>query len=285
MIGVVQISAHAYNTSGQLRRDDHMAHNDLSGLPVGFMDSGVGGLAVLKSAMALLPHEDFLFYGDIGNAPYGSRKDEEIKRLALDAVRVLADMGVKALVVACNTATSAAIEDIRAQYADMPVLGMEPAIKPACEELPGGRIAVMATPAALRMQRFHDQLNHFCSDADIISVPCPGLSRLIEERGPDSRAVADYLKELFKTNSVEGVDGVVVGCTHYIFVEKHIRNYTGAARLYNGVDGTVRHLAHRLSDAGVLRQGGAPGAARLFVTPGSEGELPLLERFFAMNLC
>lgn len=261
-----------------------MAQIDFAGLPVGFMDSGVGGLAVLKRAAALLPGEDFIFYGDIGNAPYGSREDEEIRRIVLNAVAALTDMGVKALVVACNTATSAAIEDIRAKYSGMPVLGMEPAIKPACEELPGGRIAVMATPAALRMKRFQDQLNHFRNDAEIISVPCPGLSRLIEERGPDSRAVADYLKELFKTNSVEGVDGVVVGCTHYIYIEKHIRKFTGTAKLYNGVDGTVRHLARRLSDAGLRRQGGAEGAVRLFVTPGSEEELPLMERFWAMNL-
>jgi glutamate racemase len=261
-----------------------MAITDCAGLPVGFMDSGVGGIAVLKSAAALLPNENFLFYGDIGNAPYGSRGDEEIKSLVLDAVKVLMDMGIKALVVACNTATSAAIEDIRVKYPDMPVLGMEPAIKPACEELPGGRIAVMATPAALRMKRFQDQLNHFCSNADIISVPCPGLSRLIEERGPDSRAVMDYLKELFKTNSVEGVDGIVVGCTHYIFIERHIRKYTGTAMIFNGVEGTVRHLKRRLESAGIANADGRAGSIRLFATKGSESELLLFEKFLSINL-
>ncbi len=260
-----------------------MNQQALAGLPVGFMDSGVGGLAVLKTAVDALPHEDFLFYGDIGNAPYGSRGDEEIKALALDAAALLADQGVKALVVACNTATSAAIEDIRARYAHMPVLGMEPAIKPACEALPGGRIAVMATPAALRMRRFQDQLSHFNEAAEIIPVPCPGLSRLIEERGPDSRATQDYLKELFKTYLADGVDGVVVGCTHYIYAEKLIRKLAGTDRLFDGALGTVRHLERRLASAGLLREEGT-GQVTLMATAGSEAELPLFHRFFEMKL-
>lgn len=261
-----------------------MSAEDRSTRPIGFMDSGVGGLAVLKSAMELLPQDDFLFYGDIGNAPYGSREDGEIRALALDASARLAGMGVKALVVACNTATSAAIEDIRARFDDIPVLGMEPAIKPACEELPGGRIAVMATPAALRMKRFQDQLSQFAGAADIVSVPCPGLSRLIEERGADSRAVRDYLRELFTTTPVGSADGVVVGCTHYIFIERLIRKYTGNARIYNGVQGTVRHLARRLEAAGAMRAPGGQGTVRLLATPGSESKLPLFQRFLAAKL-
>jgi glutamate racemase len=261
-----------------------MTSEEISGLPVGFMDSGVGGLAVLKSAVELLPNEDFLFYGDIGNAPYGSKGDEEIKLIVLNAVDSLFDRGIKALVVACNTATSAAIEDVRAQYPDIPVLGMEPAIKPACEELPGARIAVMATPAALRMRRFQEQLNHFSNISEIISVPCPGLSRLIEERGPDSRTVIDYLKELFKTYLSEGVDGVVVGCTHYIYIEKYIRKFSGASSVFDGVQGTVRHLARRLESAGLKKPGHAPGEVRMLATPGSEEELPLFERFFSYKI-
>jgi glutamate racemase len=261
-----------------------MVVNDRSGFPIGFVDSGVGGLAVLKSAVEMLPNEDFIFYGDIGNAPYGSKADNEIRTLARNAVEYLYGKGIKALVVACNTATSAAIEEIREHYADMPVLGMEPAIKPACEELPGSRIAVMATPAALRMRRFQDQLSHYNAVADIISVPCPGLSRLIEERGPDSRAVTDYLKELFKTCLAEGVDGVVVGCTHYIYIEKHIKRLTGASRLYDGVQGTVRHLVRRLEGAGLLKSGAEPGRVTLLATKGCEEDLPLFHKFFLMNL-
>ncbi len=260
-----------------------MTQQELAGLPVGFMDSGVGGLAVLKTAVEALPHEDFLFYGDIGNAPYGSRGDEEIRALALGAAAHLVNQGVKALVVACNTATSAAIEEIRARYAEIPVLGMEPAIKPACEALPGGRIAVMATPAALRMRRFQDRLGHFSTSAEIIPVPCPGLSRLIEERGPESRATQDYLKELFKTYLSDGVDGVVVGCTHYIYVEKLIRRLAGTDQLFNGAQGTVRHLEHRLASLGLLRGEGG-GQVTLQATEGSEAELPLFHRFFEMKL-
>lgn len=250
-----------------------------SELPIGFMDSGVGGIAVLKHAIKALPAEDFLFYGDIGNAPYGSRSDEEIHTIVLNAVEFLVNKGIKALVVACNTATSAAIEDIRARYEPaLPVLGMEPAIKPAVQAHGGGRIAVMATPAALRMRRFQNHLEQLRAAADILSAPCPGLSRLIEEAGPDSRAVRDYLRELFHTLGPAKLDAVVVGCTHYIFIEQHIRAFTGAD-IYNGVEGTVRHLRRRLKEANLLRPNEGAGAARLFATEGSEDQLPLFERF------
>jgi glutamate racemase len=246
------------------------------------MDSGVGGLAVLKCAVELLPDEDFLFFGDIGNAPYGSRDDEEIKALALGSAETLCAKGIKALLVACNTATSAAIEEIRAAHAGIPVLGMEPAIKPACEELPGGKIAVMATPAALRMSRFQDQLDHYRSAAEIVSIPCPGLSRLIEERGPDSPAVRDYLKELFRASLAQSVDGVVVGCTHYIYIEKLIKKFSGAQRIFDGVQGTAQHLKRRLEAAGLLKPGDAPGTVAFLATPGYEGELKLFEKFYAL---
>jgi glutamate racemase len=254
----------------------------MTGLPIGVMDSGVGGLAVLKHAAELLPHEDFLFYGDIGNAPYGSRDDEEIRKLALAAAQTLCAKGIKALLVACNTATSAAIEEIRAAHAGMPVLGMEPAIKPACEETPGGRIAVMATPAALRMSRFQDQLEHYRGASEIVSVPCPGLSRLIEERGPDSPAVRDYLKEIFRSILTQGVDSVVVGCTHYIYIEKQIKKFSGAQRIFDGVQGTARHLKRRLEAGGLLKPGNAPVTVVLSATPGYEEELKLFERFYSL---
>lgn len=257
-------------------------NSNLAQRPIGFLDSGVGGIAVLKAAVASLPSEDFLFYGDIGNAPYGSRSDADIRALALAAVRFLVERGVKAIVVACNTATSAAIEDIRGLYeGTIPVLGMEPAIKPAVQALPGGRIAVMATPAALRMKRFHEQLEQLRGAADILSAPCPGLSRLIEEAGPQSRAVEDYVCELFKTLGAGKLDGVVVGCTHYIFIEERIRAFTGAA-IFNGVEGTVRHLRRRLEEGNLLQPNERVGETHLFATPGSEDQLPLFERFLRL---
>jgi glutamate racemase len=256
-----------------------MPGKDQRELPIGFLDSGVGGIAVLKAAIADLTAEDFIFYGDIGNAPYGSRSDGEIHTIVMNAVDFLVNRGIKALVVACNTASSAAIEDVRARYEpQMPVLGMEPAIKPAVQAHPGGRVAVMATPAALRMRRFHNHLEQLNGAAEILSAPCPGLSRLIEEAGPNSRAVKDYLRELFHTLGPGKLDAVVVGCTHYIFVEQHIRALTGAAT-YNGVEGTVRHLRRRLEEADLLRPDGHVGEAHLFATKGSEDQLALFERF------
>ena len=251
--------------------------------PIGFLDSGVGGIAVLRRAIEALPEENFLFLGDIGNAPYGSRPDGEILALSLAATQRLVERGIKALVVACNTATSAAIEEIRARYPEMPVLGMEPAVKPACEALPGGTIAVMATPAALRMPRFQERLAPYGTQARLLSVPCPGLSRLIEVAGPNSAQVNDYLIELFQSLPVNRVDGVVVGCTHYIFVERQIRRYSGMDQIFDGVDGTVRHLIHRLEAVGIRRPGGSKGELALLTTEGSEGELPLFRQFLALE--
>lgn len=257
--------------------------NHRRALPIGFMDSGVGGIAVLRKAMRDLPDEDFLYYGDIGNAPYGSRPEGEIRALALSAVGKLMGRGVKALVVACNTATSAAIDEIRAHHPDMPVLGMEPAVKPACEALPGGAVAVLATPASLRMPRFRERLAPYGDRSQLIRVPCPGLSRLIETAGPASVQVSDYLNELFQSLPIERVDGVVVGCTHYIFTEPLIRRFAGTDQIFDGVDGTVRHLRHRLEEANLLRAGGTGGTATLLATEGSEDQLPLFHRFLALE--
>ncbi len=250
-------------------------------LPIGLMDSGVGGIAVLRKAMHDLPDEDFLYYGDIGNAPYGSRPEEEIRALTLSVVGKLMDRGIKALVIACNTATSAAIDEVRSRYPDMPVLGMEPAVKPACEALPGGTIAVLATPASLRMPRFRQRLAPYGASCQLIPVPCPGFSRLIESAGPDSVQVSDYLNELFQSLPIERVDGVVVGCTHYIFAEPLIRRFAGTDRMFDGVEGTIRHLQHRLEEGGLLCTNGQGGAVTLLATEGSEDQLPLFHRFLA----
>ena len=128
----------------------------LKNRPIGFMDSGVGGLSVLREAVRVLPNEDFIYFGDSANAPYGTRTVREIRELTFKAVEKLMEYDIKALVVACNTATSAAISELRSKYKDMPVIGIEPAVKPAVVCSNGGRIIVMATPMTLRQRKFRE---------------------------------------------------------------------------------------------------------------------------------
>ena len=130
-------------------------------LPIGFMDSGLGGLSVLIEAVHEMPSEDFLYFGDSANAPYGTKPQEEIKRLTYDVVRILLNRGIKGLAVACNTATSAAVRSLREDYPDLPIVGIEPAIKPAVERNKGGRIIVLATPMTIAQEKYRKLVERY----------------------------------------------------------------------------------------------------------------------------
>ena len=144
-------------------------------LPIGFMDSGLGGLSVLREAIKLMPKEDFIYYGDSLHAPYGVKPQAEIRDLTFAVVEKLLDMGIKGLAVACNTATSAAVRLLRNTYPELPIVGIEPAVKPAVTESHGGRILVMATPMTLKQEKFQNLLAKYREQADIVPVQCDGL--------------------------------------------------------------------------------------------------------------
>ena len=160
-----------------------------SELPVLFFDSGVGGISILRRSVRLLPCEDYLYFGDSLHAPYGVRSLGEVRELCLNALEPLIARGVKALVVACNTATSAAIGALRERYPDLIVIGTEPAIKPAVERHEGGRILVMATPMTLKEEKFLALQAQYQPRAEIIPLPCPGLMEFVEQGGPSGGAV------------------------------------------------------------------------------------------------
>ncbi len=251
---------------------------DRANRPIGVLDSGVGGVYVLRQAVKLLPREDFLFYGDLGNAPYGSRPLEEIRRISLAAAQHLADQGVKALLVACNTATSAAVETMRERFS-IPVIGVEPALKPAMEARRGGKIAVMATPATLRLPRFA-RLMQACGLKDaLVPLPCPGLSLMVERYGPGSGVIADYLAELFSHAPLDQLDGVVIGCTHYSYLKGDLRAMLGSIPLFDGASGAARQLERVLRQRGLLGQ--QQGDIRFETSGGPEG-VALMERFYAL---
>ena len=162
--------------------------------PIGVFDSGVGGISVLRELMRQMPHESFVYYGDSANAPYGARTPEEVCALTEAHVQQLIDRGAKAIVIACNTATGAAIRFLREKYTQIPIIGMEPAIKPAVQAYPGGRILVMATPVTLSSPGFRRLMEAHADQAEILPAPCSQLARMIESGRLDGEELEEYLR-------------------------------------------------------------------------------------------
>ncbi len=223
-------------------------------LPIGFMDSGVGGISVLKSTIELLPNEDFLYYGDSLHAPYGTKSVEEIKQLTFNVVDYLLSKGIKALVVACNTATSAAIKDLRHQYPDMPIVGIEPAIKPAVMTNQGGRIIVMATPMTIKQDKFHHLLSLYNKDADIVPLGCDHLMEFVEEGILSGERLKDYFDVHLKPYITNNTETIVLGCTHYPFLYPYLKEYLHNDHIHiiDGSFGTAMELKRRLEAENLL---------------------------------
>lgn len=220
--------------------------------PIGVFDSGVGGISVLRELVALMPNENYIFYGDSKNAPYGTKTLEEVQALTCADAKYLIDQGVKALVVACNTATSAAIQILRDQYPDMPVIGIEPALKPAVLAVESPRVLVMATPMTLREEKFHQLMIKFENRAEILPLPCPGLVEFVEQGELESDELEQFLTGLFAAYQGQPIDCVVLGCTHYPFVKKMIQKVLGdQVRLFDGGAGTARETRRRLMECGL----------------------------------
>ena len=163
---------------------------------IAVLDSGLGGLSVLRHLRRLLPGERFLYYGDSANAPYGTRTRQEVEALTLQAAELLMQRGLKALVVACNTATSAAIESLRKKYPELIVVGIEPALKLAADHFPGGGIGVMATPVTLREEKFCHLLSRYEGSCQVYKIPAPQLVPLIEEGLVDTPLMEQTLHDL-----------------------------------------------------------------------------------------
>ncbi len=246
--------------------------NDL----IGFFDSGVGGVSVLHTARRILPNEHFLYYGDNGHAPYGPKPLEEIRRLSAESVGVLLDRGVKAVVIACNTATSAYAEILRAEL-KLPVIGMEPALKPAQEARHGGEILVLATQATLTLPKFQRLMKRYGDH--VIPVVGRGLVELVEAGKADSPETEAALRELLGRYVGRSIDSVVLGCTHYPFFAGAIRRMFPEAELFDGRTGTCMRLKHLL-EAGGLRSKGTEGSVE-FLTSGDASTIALMRRLMA----
>ena len=228
--------------------------------PIGVFDSGLGGVSVLRACARLLPHEDFLFFGDSANAPYGEKTLEEVRALTLRRAKELLDRGAKAIVVACNTATSAAIALLREQYPQVPVIGIEPAVKPAAQADDSSQVIVMATPLTIHEEKYQKLAAAFCHEAGVISLPCRGLAELVEAGHREGPVIDAYLQELFLPFRHCNVEYIVLGCTHYPFVEKAIRkNFGRPVEIIDGSAGTARQLRRQLAARDLLSDRTRPG--------------------------
>lgn len=222
---------------------------------IAVMDSGLGGLSVLRHLRRLMPGERFLYYGDSANAPYGIRSHEQVQALTLAAVEKLMSRGVKALVVACNTATAAAIETLRQRYPEMIVVGVEPALKLAADRFPGGGIGVMATPVTLREEKFCHLLDRYEGSCRVYQIPAPDLVPLIEEGKADTEEMRRELHRLLDPYA-DKIDALVLGCTHYPFVSHGMQRILGdRVAILDGGDGTARETKRRLEAANLLENG------------------------------
>ena len=241
-------------------------------LPVGFFDSGLGGLSVLKAALQLLPDENYLYLGDSANAPYGSRPVEEIRAMTFTGIEKMRERGIKALVIACNTATAAAVTQVREKYPEMPVIGIEPALRPAVVRSRGGQIVVMATPMTLRQQKFQNLLHHFSDQAWITPLPCEGLMEFVEQGNLEGPELDEYFHTHLDPLVTDLLESIVLGCTHYPFLRPYLRRYFAGREvaLIDGSEGTVRELRRKLAAEGLLRTGTEPGTLALYNTAGPE---------------
>lgn len=233
--------------------------------PIGVFDSGVGGLSVAREIRRLLPAESLLYFADTANCPYGGRPLEEIRELSLEAGHALVERGAKVMVVACNTASGAALETLR-EALDIPVIGLEPAVKPAARLTRTGSIGVMATEATLRTERFQRLTENHAASVEVIARGCPGLVELVEAGELQGERVRRTLEDLVSPLRDAHVGAVVLGCTHYPFLRDSIQEVFGPDVLViDSGEAVARQVRRVLGERSAFAQGYV-GEAHLLTT-------------------
>lgn len=216
--------------------------------PIGIFDSGIGGLSVLQQAIKMLPKEHYIYYADEDHVPYGEKTTEEITCYVNDAVKFMLEKGVKAIVIACNTATSVAIENLRKLY-HIPIIGMEPAAKPAIEMNQEKRIMLLATPVTIKEEKLRRLLEKIDIQHKIDLVPLPNLVKFAESETFDDSIVENYLLDAFENYNLDNYSEVILGCTHFNYFRPSIQKvFNNKAKLLDGNEGTIHRLKEVLSE-------------------------------------
>ncbi|MBQ4089875.1 MAG: glutamate racemase [Clostridia bacterium] len=245
--------------------------------PIGVMDSGMGGLSVVRSLMKQLPGERFIFWGDNKHAPYGTHTQQEILELTWDIVNRILEQDVKAIVIACNTATSAAAADLREKL-DMPVLGLEPALKPAVEYAGDGKVVVLATEATLRLEKYQRLLARF--GRNTISLPCPELVEFVEAGDTGSEKVVEYISKKLEPYK-NGLQALVLGCTHFVWLREAAQQAAPGVQIFDGNEGLSRYMKVRLERENLLAEGQA-GGVELYTTSDDPETLVRMKGFLGI---
>ncbi|MES0874203.1 glutamate racemase [Sinimarinibacterium thermocellulolyticum] len=254
----------------------------MSDAPIGVFDSGVGGVSVLREIRALLPGEELIYYADSAYCPYGGQPREAIQARACAITELLLARGCKLIVVACNTATIAAVEHLRATY-PVPFVGMEPAVKPAVAATRSGVVGVLATGAALAGEKFHRLLAAHARDVRVITRPCPGWVEQVEAGELDGVRTRALVERDVRPLLAENADVLVLGCTHYPFLRPIIQQIAGAdTRLIDTGAAVARQVRRVLEREGLLAR--AANGRLQWLTSGDAAEvLGLCERLFAVG--
>ncbi len=252
--------------------------------PIGVFDSGVGGLSVLREIRRELPGEDLLYVADSGHAPYGDKPPQLIEARSIEIIEFLLSRHAKAIVVACNTATGAAISTLRARF-PVPIVAMEPAVKPAAAHTKSGVVGVLATSRTLSSDNFAKLSARFGTDIDLLVQACPGLVEQVESgdlSGDQTRALLErYLLPLLERKA----DTIVLGCTHYPFLAPLIQEIAGpGVAIIDPAAAIARELRRRLADLGLLSDESRAGTERFWTSGAPDRSQPVISQLWRADV-
>ena len=244
--------------------------------PIGVYDSGVGGLTVLRAVRSLLPDEDLIYFADQANVPYGNRSLNEVRGLAEGAASFFISQGAKLIVIACNTASAAALKHLRGLFPDYPFVGMEPAVKPAAEQTLSGKVGVLATPSTFQGELYASVVERFAHDVELYQATCPGLVQQIENGHLNTPQTRKILEDALEPMLQEGVDTLVMGCTHFPFVIPLISEIAGGeVNVIDPAPAIARQVKRVLEARGLLRKRKKAGEM-VFRTSGDAEKMQVL---------
>jgi glutamate racemase len=235
--------------------------------PIGIFDSGIGGLSVLRAVRVQLPEESVIYFGDQGHIPYGPRPMEQIRSFSEAITKLLLEQKAKLIVVACNTASAAALKVLREKFPDMPFVGMEPAVKPAAELTHTGRVGVLATPATFQGALYASVVERFANGVELLQDTCPGLVQEVEQGNLDGKATRRILERALVPMLEKNIDTVVLGCTHYPFVIPLIQQIAGEkVRVIDPAPAVAKQVRRVLEAKGMINPSSGRGKVKLYTS-------------------